>query len=110
MAPRTSAARGRRFRDDLDPLARARGHEDRRESLRAYLTGPWVSPETWKSIVPVMARVDPRHVRARHRSVHHLVANARWGDAVMVRVARDPVLAWRERHGPLATWLVEVAR
>ena len=105
MATHTSDASERRFRDDLDRLART-GHEDRRESLRAYLTGPCL-PGDRKSIVPVIARIDPRHVRARHQSVHHLVANARWEDAV--RVARDPVLAWRERHGPLATWLVEVA-
>jgi SRSO17 transposase len=109
MATRRSNARERRFRDDLDRLARTLGHENRRESLRAYLTGSCL-PGDRKSIVPVIARIDPRHVRARHQSIHRLVANARWGDAVVVRVARDPVLAWKERHGPLATWLVEVAR
>jgi SRSO17 transposase len=33
------------------------------------------------------ARVDPRHVRARHQSMHHFVANAPWDDAAVLRVA-----------------------
>jgi len=106
MATHTSDARERRFREYLDRLARALGHEDRREPLRAYLTGLCL-PGDRKSIEPMAARIDPRHVRARHQSMHHLVANAPWGDAVVVRVARDLVLAEMERHGPVAAWLVD---
>jgi SRSO17 transposase len=53
------------------------------------------------------ARIDPRHVRARHQSMHHLVANAPWDDAAALRLARDLVLAEMDRHGPVAAWLVD---
>src|SRR4029453_4232241 len=53
------------------------------------------------------ARVDPRHVRARHQSMHHFIANAAWDDAAVLRVARETVLAALERHGPVAAWVVD---
>ena len=59
----------RRFRDYLDRLACAVGHVDRQEPLRAYLTGLSLPGER-KSVEPMAARVDPRHVRARHQSMH----------------------------------------
>jgi SRSO17 transposase len=106
MALHTSAARERRFREYVDRLARALGHEDRREPLRAYLTGLCL-PGDPKSIEPMAARIDPRHVRARHQSMHHLVANAPWEDAAVLRLAREVVLAEMDRHGPVAAWLVD---
>jgi SRSO17 transposase len=53
------------------------------------------------------ARVDPRHVRARHQSMHHFVANAPWDDSAVLRVARDRVLEQMERHGAVAAWVVD---
>jgi DDE superfamily endonuclease len=53
------------------------------------------------------ARVDPRHVRARHQSMHHFIANATWDDAAILRVARETVLAALARHGPVAAWVVD---
>lgn len=106
MATHTSDARERRFREYLDRLARALGHEDRREPLRAYLTGLCL-PGDRKSIEPMAARIDPRHVRARHQSMHHLVANAPWADAAVLGIARDLVLAEMDRHGSVAAWLVD---
>src|SRR5256885_13272633 len=53
------------------------------------------------------ARVDPRHVRARHQSMHHFVANAAWDDGAVLRAARETVLAALERHGPVAAWVVD---
>ena len=53
------------------------------------------------------ARVDPRHVRARHQSMHHFIANAPWDAAAVLRVARDWVLAAMVRHGPVAAWIVD---
>ncbi len=79
---------------------------DRHEPLRAFLTGLCLPGER-KSIEPMAARIDPRHVRARHQSMHHLVANAPWEDTAMLRIARDVVLAEMERHGPVAAWLVD---
>lgn len=106
MATQTPDARERRFREYLDRLARALGHEDRREPLRAYLTGLCL-PGDRKSVEPMAARIDPRHVQARHQSMHHLVANAPWEDAAVLGIARD--LGWTEmdRQGPVAAWLVD---
>jgi SRSO17 transposase len=106
MAPRARDSREERFREYVARLAQALGHRDRHEPLRAYLTGLCLPGER-KSIEPMAARIDPRHVRARHQSMHHLVANAPWEDTAMLRIARDVVLAEMERHGPVAAWLVD---
>src|SRR3990172_5622897 len=103
---KTPDARERRFRDYLERLARALGHEDRREPLRAYLTGLCLPGER-KSIEPMAARVDPRHVPARHQSMHHFVANAPWDDAAVLRVARDTVLAALAPSGRVEAWIVD---
>jgi SRSO17 transposase len=96
----------RRFREYVERLTGAVGHADRHEPLRAYLTGLCLPGER-KSIEPMAARVDPRHVRARHQSMHHFVANAPWEAAAILRVARDWVLAPMVRHGPVAAWIVD---
>jgi len=96
----------RRFREYLESLAQAIGHADRREPLRAYVTGLCL-PGDRKSVEPLAARLDPRHVTARHQSLHHFVANAAWDDAAVMRVARDLVLEAMERHGAVAAWIVD---
>lgn len=96
----------RRFHEYLDRLARAVGHQDRREPLRAYVTGLCLPGER-KSVEPMAARVDPRHVRARHQSMHHLVAHAPWEDGPVLKVACDWVLDQMERHGAVAAWLID---
>ena len=78
--------RARRFREYVERLTVAVGHADRHAPMRAYLTGLCLPGER-KSIEPMAARVDPRHVRARHQSMHHFVANAPWDGGA--------VLAWR---------------
>jgi SRSO17 transposase len=103
---RSQEVSARRFRDYLDRLACAVGHVDRQEPLRAYVTGLSLPGER-KSVEPMAARVDPRHVRARHQSMHHLVANAAWEDTAVLRVARDQVLEAMERHGAVAGWIVD---
>ncbi len=106
MAPKTRDPREQRFGAYVARLAQALGHRDRHEPLGAYLTGLCLPGER-KSIEPMAARVDPRHVRARHQSMHHLVANAPWEDRAMLRIARDVVLREMDRHGPVAAWLVD---
>ena len=96
----------RRFQTYLQRLGDALGHADRREPLRAYVTALCL-PGQRKSVEPMAARVDPRHVRARHQSMHHLVANAAWDDAAVLRVARETVLDAMERHGAVAAWIVD---
>ena len=98
--------RERRFRQYVERVADALGHADRREPLRAYLTGLCLPGER-KSIEPMAARVDPRHVAARYQSMHHFVAAAPWEAAAVLRVARDWVLAPMARHGPVAAWIVD---
>jgi len=44
--------------------------------LRDYVTGPCLSGEP-KGIEAMAARVDPRHVRARHQSIHHFTSARR---------------------------------
>ena len=76
------------------------GHEDRHAPLRAYVKG-LLFPGGRKSVEPMAARIDPRHVRARHQSMHHFVANAGWVREVL-RNARDYALEPLERHAPVA--------
>ena len=102
----TRDPRARRFREYVERLTVAVGHADRHAPMRAYLTGLCLPGER-KSIEPMAARVDPRHVRARHQSMHHFVANAPWEAAAVLRVARDWVLAPMAHHGPIAAWIVD---
>src|SRR3990172_1503795 len=104
--PTLPAAPQRRFQDYLESLCLALGHADRGEPMRAYVTGLCLPGER-KSMEPIAARVDPRHVGARHQSLHHLVANAACDDAALLRVARGPVLDAMERHGAVAAWIVD---
>ena len=96
----------RRFEEYVERLGGVLGHADRREPLRAYLVGLCL-PGDRKSMEPMAARVDPRHVRARHQSLHHFVSNAPWDEEAILRVARDYVLEQMERHGAVAGWIVD---
>jgi SRSO17 transposase len=53
------------------------------------------------------ARVDPRRVRSRQQSMHHLIADARWDERVVLRVAQDRGLDPMARHGPVTAWIVD---
>src|SRR5258708_1108148 len=75
--PISETARAQRFAAYVDRLSTALGHRDRHGPLRAYVTGLCLPGER-KSIEPMAARVDPPHVRPRHQSMHHFVANAPW--------------------------------
>ncbi|MBI3503721.1 MAG: IS701 family transposase [Proteobacteria bacterium] len=104
--PTAETARADRFAAYVNALAEALGHRDRHEPLRAYVTGLCLPGER-KSIEPMAARVDPRHVQSRHQSMHHFVADAPWAAAAVLRVARDWVLAPMARHGAVAAWIVD---
>jgi SRSO17 transposase len=95
-----------RFEQYLALLSVIAGHADRGRPLRAYLTGLCL-PGDRKSIEPMAARIDPRHVSSRHQSMHHVVANAQWDDAAVLRLARNTVLEAMERHGAMAGWIVD---
>src|SRR6266852_8994445 len=99
-------AEAARFAEYLERVGRAVGHADRREPLRAYLTGLLIPGER-KSVEPMAAKIDPRRVPARHQSMHHFVAEAPWDDHAVLDVAREWVLPQLERHGPVAAWVVD---
>jgi SRSO17 transposase len=96
----------KRFEAYVERLSLVVGHEDRREPLRAYLSG-LLLPGERKSVEPMAAKWDPLHVRARHQSLHHFVAKAPWSEQALLRVARDYALAGFERHAPIAAWVVD---
>ena len=104
--PTSATARAQRFAAYVERLAIALGHQDRHEPLRAYVTGLCLPGER-KSIEPMAARIDPRHVRARHQSMHHFVAEAPWDATAVLRVAREWVLEPMVRHGAVAAWIVD---
>jgi SRSO17 transposase len=95
-----------RFARYVQEIAAAVDHADRRKPLEAYLTG-LLLPGERKSVEPMAALIDPRHVGARHQSMHHFVANAEWDDAAVLRVARTQVLDAMERHGAAAGWIID---
>jgi len=95
-----------RFERYVEEIAAIVDHADRRKPLEAYLTG-LLLPGERKSVEPMAALIDPRHVGARHQSMHHFVANADWDDAVVLRVVRNYVLDAMERHGAAAGWIID---
>src|SRR2546425_2759220 len=104
--PISETARAQRFAAYVDRLATALGHRDRHEPLRASVTVLGRAGAR-RSAEPMAARVDPRHVRARHQSMHHFVADAPWDAAAVLRVAREWVLAPMARHGGVGAWIVD---
>ena len=104
--PTAKSPEAERFEAYLERLSVAVGHADRREPLRAYLTG-LLLPGERKSVEPMAAKLDPLRVRARHQSLHHFVATAPWSELELLRVARDYALSSFERHAPIGAWVVD---
>src|SRR3712207_7314635 len=99
--PRTGEERFAAF---LDTIAAVVGHSRRAAMARAYGTG-LLLPGERKSIEPMAARLAPERVQAKHQSLHHLVAQAEWDDAALLRAVRERVLPAIERHGPVRHWI-----
>ena len=70
------------------------------------MTGLLLSGER-KSVEPMAAKVDPRHVSRAHQSMHHFVANAPWDEREVLARARDHALAQLERHAPVGAWVLD---
>lgn len=104
--PTAKSPEAERFDAYLERLSVAVGHADRREPLRAYLTG-LLLPGERKSVEPMAAKLDPLRVRARHQSLHHFVATAPWSELELLRVARDYALLAFERHAPIGAWVID---
>ena len=95
-----------RFDRYVEQLVQVVNHADRRWAVEAYVTG-LLLPGERKSVEPMAARIDPRHVSRAHQAMHHFVANAAWSDAAVLAVARDYALTQLERHAPVAAWAVD---
>jgi SRSO17 transposase len=106
VVPSPSASSEKRFQLYINRLAGVLGHADRQEPLRLYTTG-LLLPGERKSVEPMAARLDPRNVRSRHQSLHHLVADADWDDAAVLAAVRDYALPAMEKHGSLQAWIVD---
>ena len=95
-----------RFQAYINALSEEIGHADRIDPLRSYCTG-LLLPGERKSIEPMAARLDPRHVQATHQSLHHFVAKAPWDDAAVLAAVREQVLPALTRHGPITAWILD---
>jgi SRSO17 transposase len=95
-----------RFQAYINALSEEIGHADRIDPLRRYCTG-LLLPGERKSIEPMAARLDPRHVQATHQSLHHFVAKAPWSDAAVLTAVREQVLPALTRHGPITAWILD---
>src|SRR5262249_38364217 len=82
------------------------GHEDRQEPLKNYCKG-LLLPGERKSIEPMAARLDPKHIQPMRQSLHHLVAKAPWSDAVLLGQVCDSVLPAMRKQGPVEAWIVD---
>jgi SRSO17 transposase len=60
-----------------------------------------------KSVEPMAARLAPGKVRQMHQSLHHIVADAAWSDAVLLKQVRGQVLPAMTRKHALAAWIVD---
>ena len=97
---------GERLQAYLDGLTETAGHADRRVPMDNYTKGLMLPIER-KSVEPMAARLAPGNVRQMHQSLHHIVAEAAWSDAAVLRQVRRQVLPAMTRKHTLAAWIVD---
>src|SRR5487761_252137 len=101
-----SPDRSQRFEDYLEQLTRSAGHADRIIPMENYTKG-LLLPLERKSVEPMAARLAPGNVRRMHQSLHHIVADAAWSDAALLREVREQVLPAMTRRQKLLAWIVD---
>lgn len=104
--PPSLKTREERFENYLSLLSRELDHADRVKPFRGYLTG-LLLPGARKSIEPIAARIEPRHVCAKHQSLHHLIAVAAWSDRALLRVICQYALPAVLRLGAVESWVLD---
>ena len=104
---RSEAGGEERFEEYLPRLGEAVGHADRQEPLRAYVTG-LLLPGERKSVEPMAAKIDPRHVQCAPSVDASLRGERAVGRAQGAARSRATT-RWRqlERHAPVAAWVVD---
>jgi SRSO17 transposase len=95
-----------RFQAYVTEVSEVIGHADRVGPLRGYCTG-LLLPGGRKSIEPMAARLDPRHVQATHQSLHHLVAKAPWDDQAVLDVVCRRAVPALQQSGSIQGWILD---
>lgn len=75
----------------LGYLCGALGHADRNAGLMDYCRGLMLPIER-KSVEPLASHIDPLHVRSKHQSLHHFVADSDWSDEAVLKRIREWVI------------------
>lgn len=104
--PPSLLTREERFENYLSLLSRELDHTDRIKPFRDYLAGLLLHGKR-KSIEPIAAQIDPGHVRAKHQSLHHLIAVAAWNDRALLRVICQYALPALLHLGEVESWVVD---
>jgi len=95
-----------RFRAYLTDLTSALGHADRVKPFHDYCVG-LLTAEGRKSVEPLAAVTAPERTAAKHQSLLHLVAQAPWSDAAILRKVREHVLPSITREEPVQAWIID---
>jgi SRSO17 transposase len=90
----------------LDHLAAALAHVDRVGPMKEYCTGLML-PVPRKSVEPLAAQLDPRHVSAKHQSLLHFVGQSDWSDDAMLKQVRAWVQPLMARQAWDWFWIVD---
>jgi len=86
-------------------LASVLGHADRVRPFEDYCVG-LSSAEGRKSVEPFVAVTAPERTAAQHQSLLHLVAQAPWSDAAVLRRVRERVLPSVTLEEPIQAWII----
>lgn len=89
----------------LGHLREGLGHSARETGLVDYCRALML-PLKRKSVEPLAASVDPRHVSAKHQSLHHFVAQSSWSERGLLARALDWVVPKMDSAGGVY-WIVD---
>ena len=95
-----------RFRAYTSDLASVLGHADRVRPFGDYCIG-LLAAEGRKSVEPLAAVTAPERTAAQHQSLLHMVAQAPWSDAALLRRVRERVLPSLTRAEPIQAWIID---
>ena len=95
-----------RFRAYCADVVSVLGHADRVRPFEDYCVG-LLSAEGRKSVEPLAAVTAPERTAAQHQSLLHVVAQAPWSDAAVLRRVRERVLASITGTEPLQAWIID---
>src|SRR5206468_8785947 len=95
-----------RFRSYAADLASVLGHADRVRPFGDYCIG-LLAAEGRKSVEPLAAVTAPQRTAAQHQSLLHMVAQAPWSDAALLRRVRERVLPSLTGAEPIQAWIID---